>query len=307
VTKTSGTTDLNQNRTVNPVNEITNITESVGPAWATPGYDAAGSMTTIPRPGSPAVSFTAMYDAWHRLVKLASGATTIAEYEYDATKQRIVKTIDPGGPKERKHHFYYNDNWQVLEILEFRSGIRYSEPLAQYVWHPHYIDAILLRDYDSDTNGSTVRYYYTQDVNFNVLSILSSTGTVLERYGYTPYGEAEVLTASFTADPDGLSDSANDITFTGQRYDSESRLMLYRHRYYHPVLGTFCSRDPLGYQGSPWNLYEYVGGNPTVATDPSGKVRIACHCAGGHSNIPSREVEVDCNVSVHRTTSCMLL
>jgi RHS repeat-associated protein len=276
VTKTSGTTDLNQNRTVNPVNEITNITESIGPAWATPGYDAAGSMTTIPQPGTPTAGYTATYDAWHRLVKLTSGATTIAEYEYDATKQRIVKTIAPGGSKEQRQFFYYNDNWQVLEIrveeeLRPGTGIQDPDPLAQYVWHPHYIDAILLRDYDSDTNGSSVRYYYTQDVNFNVLSILSSTGTVLERYGYTPYGEAEVLTASFTADPDGLSDSANDITFTGQRYDSESRLMLYRHRYYHPMLGTFCSRDPVGYRGSPWNLYEYVRGRALVAVDPSGR------------------------------------
>jgi RHS repeat-associated protein len=107
-------------------------------------------------------------------------------------------------------------------------------------------------------------------VNFNVLSILSSTGTVLERYGYMPYGQAEVLTASFTADSDGLSDSKNDITFTGQWYDSESRLMLYRHRYYHPVLGTFCSRDPIGYEGSKWNLYEYVGGRALIAVDPRG-------------------------------------
>ena len=32
-----------------------------------------------------------------------------------------------------------------------------------------------------------------------------------------------------------------------------------------------CSRDPVGYRGSPWNLYEYVGGNPGVFVDPSGK------------------------------------
>jgi hypothetical protein len=32
-----------------------------------------------------------------------------------------------------------------------------------------------------------------------------------------------------------------------------------------------CSRDPVGYEGSEWNLYEYVGGRPTVAMDPSGR------------------------------------
>jgi RHS repeat-associated protein len=279
VTKTSGTTALNQDRAVNKVNEITDITESVGPAWVTPGYDAAGSMTTMPQPGSPTAGYTATYDAWHRLVKLANGGTTVAEYEYDATKQRIAKKVYASGVLDYEHHYYYNDDWQVLETFP-ETGENEELPVASYVWHPYYIDALLLRDYDEDADGIVVRYYYTQDVNFNVLSILSSTGTVLERYGYMPYGQAEVLTASFMADSDGLSDSKNDITFTGQRFDSESRLMLYRHRYYHPLLGTFCSRDPVGYEGSQWNLYEYVGSRPMISVDPDGKALIL----GSHDN-----------------------
>jgi len=31
-----------------------------------------------------------------------------------------------------------------------------------------------------------------------------------------------------------------------------------------------CSRDPIGYEGSPWNLKEYVGGQPTSFLDPYG-------------------------------------
>ena len=31
------------------------------------------------------------------------------------------------------------------------------------------------------------------------------------------------------------------------------------------------NRDPIAYEGSPWNLYEFVGGNPTIGVDPSGK------------------------------------
>jgi YD repeat-containing protein len=109
VKKSSGMTDLDQFRTVNDVNEIVDITETTGPSWVTPGYDAAGSMTTIFPPGSPSVSYTATYDAWHRLVKLTDGSTTIAEYEYDATKQRIVKSLYVSGVLDQRHHFYYND------------------------------------------------------------------------------------------------------------------------------------------------------------------------------------------------------
>ena len=33
-----------------------------------------------------------------------------------------------------------------------------------------------------------------------------------------------------------------------------------------------CSRDPIGYEGSEWNLYEYVQGSPALLVDPSGMV-----------------------------------
>jgi len=39
---------------------------------------------------------------------------------------------------------------------------------------------------------------------------------------------------------------------------------------YMAELGRFVSRDPMGYDGSPWNLYEYAAGNPVIHTDSSG-------------------------------------
>ena len=50
--KTSGSTDLDQDRTHNEVNEITDITETIGTAWATPVHDRAGNMTSVPKPSS---------------------------------------------------------------------------------------------------------------------------------------------------------------------------------------------------------------------------------------------------------------
>src|SRR5690606_3980726 len=49
----TGSWTLNQQRTANPVNEITAIHETTGRAWATPEYDKNGNMTVIPRPDSP--------------------------------------------------------------------------------------------------------------------------------------------------------------------------------------------------------------------------------------------------------------
>ncbi len=83
-TNGNGTWDLNQARTANTVNEITGITESAGPSWATPAYSAAGNMTTVPQPADPTKTYTATYDAWNRLVKLVDDDTsdTVAEYQY---------------------------------------------------------------------------------------------------------------------------------------------------------------------------------------------------------------------------------
>jgi hypothetical protein len=67
--KTSGSTDLDQDRTHNEVNETTDITETTGPAWVTPVHDRAGNMTTAPNPSSLTTALTCKYDAWNRLVE----------------------------------------------------------------------------------------------------------------------------------------------------------------------------------------------------------------------------------------------
>jgi len=130
VAKTAGSTDLNQTRTVNAANEITAITESTGPAWIDPAYDAAGNMTTIPQPADLTAGYTGTYDAWNRLVKLADGMTTVAEYEYDGQNRRIVK-VDKTGMADVTYDSYHNEEWQTLEVRKDAD----ADPLEQYVWH----------------------------------------------------------------------------------------------------------------------------------------------------------------------------
>ncbi|MBT9519293.1 MAG: AHH domain-containing protein [Dechloromonas sp.] len=58
--------------------------------------------------------------------------------------------------------------------------------------------------------------------------------------------------------------------YTGREPDA-SGLIFYRARYYHPGLGRFASRDPIGMQGGI-NPYAYAGGNPVLYNDPSGLI-----------------------------------
>ncbi len=135
----------------------------------------------------------------------------------------------------------------------------------QYVYHPHYVDAIAL-SYDS----AGVEHYYLQDANFNVTAITENTGTVVERYAYTPYGEVTVLNPDFSAVVGNTSAISNELLYTGRRLDPETGLQLNRNRFYHQQLGRWVNRDPIGYDGSQWSLYEYVNGMPLIWFDPDG-------------------------------------
>ena len=194
-----------QTRTHNNANETLTISN-----WQNPVLDAAGNMTTVPQPASPSSGYTLKYDAWNRLVEVKDGSTVVASYEYDGLHRRIVSTIGADD-----FHYYYSAGWQVLEVRKNSS----TDPLEQYVWHPHYVDALCARFWDGDANGNYAGtneiHFATQDANFNVTALVDTAGTVIERYKYTPYGQVVVLDANLAVDADGKSDVANPVTYTG--------------------------------------------------------------------------------------------
>ena len=85
----SPTTTLNQTRTHNSVNEITDFAETVGAAWATPAHDNAGNMTAIPQPFDLTSSYDATWDAWNRLVKRTDAGQIVAVYQYDGNNWSV--------------------------------------------------------------------------------------------------------------------------------------------------------------------------------------------------------------------------
>jgi RHS repeat-associated protein len=264
-----GTWDLNQNRTDNKVNEITDITETAGPSWVTPAYNRAGNMTTVPKPSDPTQSYTAIYDAWNRLVTMEEGANKLAEYEYDGAKRRTVQTTYTAGVLSEIRHLYYTEpsKWQVIEE---RTGTSPDSANAErrFVWGLRYIDNLVLRDRDTDGNSSLdERLYAMQDANWNVTGITNASGTVQERYAYTAYGVPIFLDASFGSR--GSSSYQWETHFAGYRWDAAIRHFHVRNRIYSPLIGIWLQRDPIGHSvGS--NLYEYCLGTPLGRVDPPG-------------------------------------
>ncbi|MBN2023788.1 MAG: autotransporter-associated beta strand repeat-containing protein [Pirellulales bacterium] len=265
-----------QTRTVNEANEITGIDGQTMYSQ----HDDAGNMTRVPMlfdrdeyPGSDYFDLT--YDAWNRLVLVENSQDVVSEIQYDGLNRRIVKSGYDDGSLLDTVHYFHNDRWQVVEErMEDYEGVMRSDPTCQYVWSPRYIDALILRDRDTDAEPDgqmDERLYSLSDANFNVTALVDEDGDVVERYVYDAYGNVTVLDSNFTADADNTTDFAWQYTYTGRQRDAESGLMYYRNRYYHTGLGAFVTRDPIAYSGGLMNLYEYVGGRPSFFVDPNGR------------------------------------
>ncbi|MBN8625807.1 MAG: RHS repeat-associated core domain-containing protein [Planctomycetes bacterium] len=254
------TRNLDQRRTSNRVNEITALTRTYGENWVTPAFDRAGNMTTMPKPATPQSAFTATYDAWNRLVGLSSDGGV---YAYDVLNRRTKQTA-----AGVTRHYYYSADWQVVE--ERLGNSPNSAPAErQFLWGLRYIDDLVLRD-RSPTNDGVLseRLYSVKDANWNITAVVNTSGAVLERYRYTAYGEPEFLNPNFTARTVG-GDIGWEILYSGYVWDSTFAIYVARFRYLHYLLGTWLSRDPIGYAAGD-NLHRYVSNSPYSYSDPYG-------------------------------------
>ncbi|OGK17643.1 hypothetical protein A3D80_02895 [Candidatus Roizmanbacteria bacterium RIFCSPHIGHO2_02_FULL_40_13b] len=116
--------------------------------------------------------------------------------------------------------------------------------------------------------------------------ILNEDGTESSSLSYYPYGEA--LTNNLTPLRPRLREGAaiyqfNNRYYTGQRKLPGDTLYNYNARFYNPMLGIFTQPDTV--EGP--NRFAYVGGNPIMATDPSG--HFACpSCKDRFPNNPTK-------------------
>jgi len=262
----AGSWTLNQSRTSNTVNEITDITETVGASWVTPVYSRAGNMTTMPQPASAASSYTATYDAWNRLVKIVDGSNTVSEYAYDGAKRRVVQKSYVSGTLNETRHLYYTEpsRWQVVEE---RVGSSTSAN-RQFVWGLRYIDDLIRRDRDTDGNGTLdERLYSLQDANWNMTGLVSTSGAMQQRFSYTAYGLPVFLKSSFT---NGSNTAGWEVLYAGYRFEAATSLMHVRHRVLNLAFGCWVQRDPIGYADGA-SMYQYVASTPYATSDATGQ------------------------------------
>jgi RHS repeat-associated protein len=240
---TNGTT---QTRTANQQNEITGISGA-----GTVTYDANGNLT------ADGNGNTYNYDAWNRLVAVNNNGTTVAAYGYDGLDHRITEIHG-----STTTDLYLSSSGQVLE--ERVGGV----VQARNVWGPSYVNELVLRDQSSQHNGVLdQRLYVQQDANWNVTALVDTSGNVVERYDYAPFGAQTVLNPDFSARTSGV--YAVLYGFQGMRGDLSNTLLQAGKRVENVALMRWLQPDPTGLRPDD-NSYRFVGNDPTNSTDPYG-------------------------------------
>jgi len=247
---TSGGTAFNSKNQISSRGGSTSIT-----------YDDDGNMTED-QDGN-----TYTYDAWNRMVYayLSDNPDNPNQYySYNADNERPGLSVCNGVTTTS----YYSTQWQVLEedaTTPSSPCVGATTTVSTYLWSEAYIDELVARDSSVD-GGSVTRIFAQQDANHDITSLVNSSGTVLERFIYDPYGVRTVLSASWAS----TTDSYNWVYgFQGGRLDPLTGLINFRNRDLNPTLGVWMEQDPAGYVNGA-NMYEFVDDSPTFYSDPDG-------------------------------------
>lgn len=225
-----------------------------GPA-GTITYGTADNVNKYPTVGGVSYSYnsnkcltgdgvwTFGYDTENHLLT-ATKTGTSASFVYDPMHRQSQKTV--GSVKSR---FIYSD-WDIIAQYDGTSGNlqnryvfgeRDDEPLVQV------------------TSGGVLTFLHADKMG-SVSAVSNASGAIANKNLYSPFGEIASLGGTI-------------FGFTGQRFDPETNLVYFKHRYYSPKLGRFLQPDPVGYTDESFNLYTYVGNNPLTFTDPMGLQR----------------------------------
>ena len=224
------------------------------------------------RPGAAGTPIATRDYVGGRVYSMTQENGTEIEHKYDALGRRIAKEFDRmAGPSKRIDDAY--DGSSCIEELAQGTGLSSKT----FVHGPGIDNPIYMDD------GSAKSYYCSNSIG-SITALADSTGAVVERYQYTPFGETSIFNVSgasnaanadITASTNDAGGFDNPFRFTARRkdFEEESELYDYRTRYYRPKTGRFICHDSIGDWGDDGNVgngLAYCGNNPVNFVDPWG-------------------------------------
>ena len=224
-----------------------------GHALITYGYDANGNRTgqtsqdqsVYPYPPQQVTSYSWTDDDRLGSVTLPNGQ--LDAFKYDANGIRVGKSDSTGSVRCLIDPL----TQAILATYDAGTGLR----LAQYNQNPQKLDEVF-----SVKSAQGTKLYPHTDMLGSVYAVSDSTGTSQATWSYDVYGTRTQTSGTL----------AYAFGFTGREHDQDTGLISSRQRYYDPSVGSWLSKDRIGYKSGP-NLYQYVLDNPTLYSDPLGE------------------------------------
>jgi RHS repeat-associated protein len=211
-------------------------------------YDADGNVIAA---GGHAMT----YDAENHLISKIGNGTVITQV-YDAFGNRVSKTVNGVTTK-----YLVEDDVNPTGLPQV------LEETINGVVQRTYTYGLQRISESQMVNGAWTTSFYGYDGGGSVRQLTNTAGIVTDEYEYDAYGN------SFTK----VGTTPNNYLYRGEQFDSDLGLYYLRARYYNPATGRFLSRDPEdGIETDPATLhkYDYAGGDPVNAIDPTGRATI---------------------------------
>jgi RHS repeat-associated protein len=164
-------------------------------------------------------------------------------YNYDGDGLRTAVVRGTGSGASTEHY-----TWDVAGALAELIG----DGAKLYLYGPSATPLAQI-----DTTSGAVDYLH-HDINGTTRVLTDDTGTVEATASYDPYGSPTTHTGT----------AGTAFGYAGEYTDPDTGLVYLRARYYDPQTAQFLTRDPL--EATTQQPYQYVGGDPLDARDPSG-------------------------------------
>ncbi|MFO0975983.1 MAG: hypothetical protein U0996_06265 [Planctomycetaceae bacterium] len=223
------TTTINgavQSRTHGPAHELLTMSGAqVTNSPRTLTYDTKGNMTTDDRGCGMTWGFDNMLQSF-----AANGVTDLknATYEYDAIGRRVAKNVAETGGTQTT--VFVQAGQQVT--CEYTPGNATTDCDRKYAYGT-YIDEVL--NFVDATPAAEVRYWLSQNRQWNVVADTSSDGALKNQFAYSLSGERLPSSAP--------TETVHSLGLTGRAIDIESGTYNFRMRNYAPSIGRFLNTD----------------------------------------------------------------
>jgi RHS repeat-associated protein len=203
--------------------------------------------------------------------------TTSRHFEWDhQNRLRVYRTQTAGAePSKHAHYLYDAGGRRVMTVVRNQGGgtVRVTvdiDGVAEHVregrrerWTVRVMErgfvTATVRAGDALGDALAATKYFLSDHLGSARAVVDTTGALLVREDFFPYGEV-----SFGGAPE------KRVGFAGKERDDGSNLYYFGARYYAPWLARWMSCDPEGLRDGP-SPYIYSRSNPVRFIDPSGR------------------------------------